>query len=302
MTYHEYINMLSEREPKISCERGYDLSLHTSMRVGGKAALAVFPKNEEELAFAVRGAYTHRLEFEVLGNATNILAPDGGYDGVIIRTGAFTDIKVEDNRIIAGAGASLNSIAQIAEKNSLAGFEFAYGIPGSFGGAVYMNAGAYGGQLSDVLHTITCYDISKDIIKKIPAYECSFSYRKSLFSEDGGYVILSAEIELVSGKREEIREKMDGYIAARKEKQPLEYPSCGSFFKRTEGYITSKLIDECGLKGLSFGGAQVSMKHAGFIINTGNATADDIKTLAEEVKKRVKEKTGVDIEREVEYL
>ncbi len=297
-----FVTKFSEIFPDCSIELNYDLAAHTTMRVGGKAAVAVFPKKDGELCSAIDICTELGLKHAVLGHGSNVVCSDSGYDGVIIRTEKMSDISVCGNEIVACSGASLNALARAALNAGLTGAEFMYGIPGSVGGACYMNAGAYGGQLSDVAVTVTAYDSTKKEIVEYNASECGFGYRQSIFHGNDALTVLSCTIRLSPGEADAVSAKMDELINSRKEKQPLEYPSAGSFFKRCEGYFTAKLIDDCGLKGARVGGAMISEKHAGFLINYDNATCADIMALADKVRLAVKEKFGVDIEREVEYL
>jgi len=280
----------------------YRLSEHTTMRVGGEADIAVIPKNADMLCFAVKLCVDLGIKYTVIGRGSNIVCRDDGYRGVIIETGKLSAISVNGNEIYADAGASLNALSKTALDNALSGVEFAFGIPGSVGGAAYMNAGAYGGQIADVLASCTVYDPLDDKKYVYNNSACAYSYRNSVFMHKDHLIILSCRFILETKNKEDISAVMNANIAARRSKQPLEYPSSGSFFKRCEGYFTAKLIDDAGLKGYSVGGAQVSEKHAGFIINKGSATAADIMELASHVQTVINEKFGVEIEREVEYL
>lgn len=294
----EYLKLF----PDAIFSEDYILSEHSTMRVGGKAAFTVFPASCEELIGAVRLCRALSLDHAVLGHCSNIVVADEGYNGVIIKTDNLSKIKVDGNVIYAECGASLNSLSKSALNASLDGADFLYGIPGSVGGACYMNAGAYGGEMKDIVLSVTVYDAKRDKVLTLLNEECAFSYRNSIFHGNDDLTVLYCTVRLSDGEHDKISEKMNTHIAARKEKQPLEYPSCGSFFKRVEGFFTAKLIDDCGLKGVSVGGAQISEKHAGFLINRDNATASDIKALEQLVKNAVRERFGVEIEREVEYL
>ena len=227
---------------------------------------------------------------------------DCGINGVVIKTTGMTpDIVVEDNVIRCSAGTSLSKLCMTALENSLTGLEFAYGIPGTVGGAIYMNAGAYDGEMKDVLSSVR--HITPDLeIETASAENLDLGYRKSFYTNHPDYIITGGEFRLKKGKQEEIKAKMDDLIGRRKDKQPLEFPSAGSTFKRPEGYFAGALIEQCGLKGYTIGGAQVSEKHAGFVINRYSGTASDVLDLIEYVKNTVKEKTGVTLEPEVKIL
>lgn len=283
---------LCEQEP---------MSRHTTFRVGGSAALMAMPRNEDEVLHTVRIALSMDIKPFYLGNGSNLLVSDSGIDGFVIKLSeGYHKVKCEGTRVIAQSGALLSRIAMAAQEHGLTGLEFAYGIPGTVGGAVTMNAGAYGGEMAQVVREVTYLD-DKGIPCTVSGGECEFRYRHSAF-EDGSSLILSAVFELKQGDPDEIRETMNELMNRRKEKQPLEYPSAGSTFKRPEGYFAAALIDECGLKGLTVGDAQVSEKHAGFVINRGNATCAEITELMKKVKQRVYEKTGVTLEPEVKFI
>ncbi|MBQ4137785.1 MAG: UDP-N-acetylmuramate dehydrogenase [Clostridia bacterium] len=296
---------MSELKNKYSCEikENEPLSAYTSFKIGGCAKYAVFPHDKDSLVGLVRELKQNGEKYTIIGNGSNLLVPDNGYNGVAVITTGIKDISCEGEIIRAGSGASLIKLAISAYENSLTGLEFAYGIPGSVGGAVYMNAGAYISEISEVLSECVCYDTLTDEILTLDNKTCDFSYRNSIFEQNGArYVILEASFLLKRGNKEDIRAMMDDFMSRRREKQPLEYPSAGSAFKRAPGYFTAKLIDDAGLKGYSIGGAQVSEKHAGFIINTGSASASDVISLMEHIKKTVKDRFGVDIESEIRIL
>ncbi len=269
---------------------------HTSFKIGGNAEIVVFPKNAEEIAEVIKVTENPLI----LGKGSNVLVNDGGIKGVVVITEKAAEVTLSGNIIKAECGAMLSKIANVALENSLEGFEFASGIPGTLGGAVLMNAGAYGGEMKDVVKSVTFCN-EKGEVFTIENEECKFGYRHSYFS-DKKLFVLSAEIELQKGNKEEIRSKMNDLNARRKEKQPLNFPSAGSTFKRPEGYFAGKLISDCNLKGFTVGGAQVSEKHAGFVINTGNATAEDVLSVIEHCKKTVLEKFGVELEPEVRII
>lgn len=277
------------------------LSRHTSFKIGGPARYFLTPKDEEGIVRTVSVCREKNIPFYVIGNGSNLLVSDRGYDGVIIRFTGLKEIKTEGEKIYVQAGASLAAAANEALKNSLAGFEFAAGIPGTAGGALVMNAGAYGGEMSHVTESARVLDKDGNIIM-LTNEELDFSYRNSVVSKKG-YYALSAVIKLEhTDDMEAVRAKMQEFAVKRREKQPLEYPSAGSTFKRPEGHFAGKLIMDAGLSGYSIGGACISEKHCGFIINKGGATADNVIELINFTKKTVKEKFGVEIEPEIKML
>ena len=286
----------------IEFELNYSLSKASSFRVGGNADIAIFPRDEDEFALIIFEAQKRNIKFEVIGNGSNVLFSDDGYKGAIIFTKNISEMVCNCNQITAFCGAKLPSLANLARNNSLSGLEFAHGIPGSVGGAVAMNAGAFGGAMSDVLITSRALDINTRKIITIDKNEHRFDYRKSIYSENKNLICISAAFVLKDGDVFEINEKMQENVRTRRLKQPVELPSCGSFFKRPEGYFAGKLIEDCNLKGVSVGGAMVSQKHAGFIVNTGGATSSDIVSLAKLIEDTVFEKFGVKLEREVKYI
>lgn len=239
----------------------------------------------------------------VLGNGTNVLFPDGGVDRLVIGTRELCGLKKgdADGEIVAESGASLAKSAVFAQKSELSGLEFAHGIPGSVGGAVCMNAGAYGGEMAQVVQEVTVL-FPEEGVRTLTGAEMRFSYRHSLLTERPEAVVLRAVFRLQPGNSAEIKAKMDELLARRKASQPLEYPSAGSTFKRPEGHYAAALIDQCGLKGLAVGGAQVSEKHAGFVINRGGATCADVTALMAEIQRRVRQQTGVELEPEVRVI
>ncbi len=279
--------------------KGESMKRHTSFKIGGEADFFVLPENVEQVCLAALAAKESGMPLTVIGNGSNLLVSDHGIDGMVICTEKLCKIEVFGKTVRAESGALLSRFAKICADNSLTGAEFAGGIPGSVGGAVFMNAGAYGGEIKDIVKTVTAFDGSG--IKIFKAEKCDFGYRKSIFS-DGGYIILEAEFLLEEGNEKDIREKMKELAGRRRDKQPLEYPSAGSTFKRPEGYFAGALIEGAGLKGFSVGGAQVSEKHAGFVINKGSATCEDVTELIKEVKKRVYENSGVLLEEEIKAV
>lgn len=278
------------------------MSKHTSFKIGGNAALFVIPQNDEALHSIIEKCKSENKRVFILGNGSNMLVSDDGIDAVVIlmcRDNAEI-ILCDDNTIKADAGVSLMKVCRFALENNLSGLEFAYGIPGSVGGAVFMNAGAYGGEVKDVIFEAECLTSDGEIIT-VSKDDMELGYRTSVFNRNN-CVILNAVFKLTKKDHEQIKADMDDFLNRRKSKQPLEYPSAGSVFKRPEGYFAGALIEECGLKGKTIGGAQVSVKHSGFIINIGNATASDVINLVEFIKETVKKEKGVELEPEVRIV
>ena len=276
---------------------------HTSFRTGGNAELFVLPSDEKEIKEVLNICKEENTEYFVLGNGSNILVPDEGIRGrVVIYMGdklSYINEK-EDGTLVVGAGTKLIQLCRYAQNNSLSGLEFAYGIPGSVGGAAYMNAGAYGGEMKDVL--VKCNHINEDgTVGSYEGAEMDLSYRHSAYSSDNK-IITSVEIKLNKGEKDKIDAEMRDYLGRRKDKQPLEYPSAGSVFKRPEGYFAGALVEQSGLKGKRIGGAMVSEKHAGFIINYDNATTTDVLELIDFCRETVKEKFGVTLEAEIKTV
>ena len=294
--YKELTTIIEESKIKTN----EDMSKHTSFKAGGKAKFYIKAKTVKDVINTVKISKENNIPIVVLGNGSNILFKDKEFNGIVLKIELDT-LKIEENIITAEAGVKNAILGRKALDNNLQGFEFAAGIPGTIGGAIRMNAGAYGGEIKDIVQDVEYLDYEDLKIKKITNKECNFEYRHSVFCENKN-IILSATFKLENGIKEEIANRMNEIAKSRKEKQPLEYPSAGSTFKRGTDFITAKLIDECGLKGYQIGGAQVSEKHAGFIINKENATAKDIIDLVEYVKKTVKEKTGKSIDLEVEII
>ena len=316
---------LTKEVPSEQIYMNEPMSKHTTFKVGGNADIFIKVKNLEQLKFVIKVAKKNNIRITIIGNGSNLLVKDNGIRGIVAKI-EFEDIKIDaDNAIVTvGAGVKLGLLAQELLKNELSGFEFASSIPGTIGGAVRMNAGAYGSEMKDIVISTKCLDLKRynmltqktniddieieEYIEKSDEPEIvelnndqqEFSYRDSVFSNKR-YVILETKLKLQNGDKEEIKRKMDGFLKSRKEKQP-NLPSAGSTFKRGDGYITAKLIDECGLKGYTIGGAQVSEKHAGFIVNTGDATAQNILDLIEHIKQVVYEKTGKLIKLEIEII
>lgn len=277
------------------------MSRHTTFHLGGNTDYLVDVKNADEVKSLIGLCKKENVPFYVIGNGSNLLVGDKGYHGVIIRVFKhMNEVQVKESIVYAQAGALLSKIANAALEESLAGFEFAAGIPGTFGGAVVMNAGAYGGELKDVLQWAEVVTEDGEILR-LSAEELELGYRTSIIAKKG-YIVLGGAIRLQKGNKDKIKEQMNDLKERRIAKQPLEYPSAGSTFKRPAGYFAGKLIDDAGLRGFKIGGAQVSQKHCGFVINMGNATAKDVVDLIEEVQKRVKENAGVTLETEVRRL
>lgn len=293
-----FIENLSRIVPKESIVLNELMSRHTTFRVGGEAACLIKVLNSKELSKIITFLRQTEHEFFVLGNGSNLLVSDNGYEGVVLKLeGEFSEIKTDGLKIISGAGASLAAVARTAMEEGLTGMEFASGIPGTMGGAIVMNAGAYDGEMKQVVKEVTVMDQEGNVLV-LDNDTMEFGYRTSVI-KNRPFIVLSVVLELQEGEKAEIKKKMDDFAERRREKQPLEYASAGSTFKRPEGYFAGKLIMDAGLRGFSIGGARVSDKHCGFIINTGNASATDIAELIAEVQERVKEQFGVMLEPEI---
>ena len=290
--------LLSVRCPQMELREQEPMSRHTTFHLGGPAALMALPRTGEEARAAVAAACELKISPFFLGNGSNLLVPDAGVERFLIKTSGLDWVEREGNYLVAGGGITLARLAHYAQKEGLSGLEFAHGIPGSLGGGVTMNAGAYGGELKDVVRSVICINEMGEM-EEVTDFD--FGYRRSAFS-DGRRMVLSARLELTPGDPESIRSRMEELSAQRQAKQPLEYPSAGSMFKRPPGHFAAALIDQCGLKGFSVGGAQVSEKHAGFVVNRGGATCADVLELVDWVKAVVREKTGVELEMEVKVL
>lgn len=280
---------------------GEPMKKHTTFRIGGPADYFVLPHTREELADIISICKKQDMPWFILGNGSNLLVSDDGVRGVVIQLYKnYNDIDIEGNCVRAQAGAANSVVAHRALDASLTGYEFAAGIPGTVGGAAVMNAGAYGGEMKDILLEVTVLDEKGEFLV-LKNEELELGYRTSVISRKG-YVVVEAVFGLAAGNEDEIRSRMEELKNQRVSKQPLEYPSAGSTFKRPEGYFAGKLIMDAGLRGFSVGGAQVSEKHCGFVINKGNATADDVMNLIKEVQRIVYEKSGVHLETEVKFL
>ena len=275
---------------------------HTSFRIGGPADVALFPRTSEKLYQALSILRKAKIPTLVIGNGSNVVFADDGYRGAVVFTGKCRKIEVQEDIIQADAGVSLSALASAARDEGLSGLEFAFGIPGTLGGAVYMNAGAYGGSMSDVCISSSYYDLQTGKLVSLSGGEQKFGYRKSIYQCHPERIILGATLKLNRGDRKKITEQMRTYWDKRRASQPLDLPNAGSTFKRPEGYFAGKLIEDCGLKGLTVGGAQVSTKHAGFIVNVGGATCEDVKRLIEQIKTTVLQQTGVELECEIKFL
>lgn len=282
-------------------QRDVPMSEHITFRTGGPADIMAVPSCEEDVRKTVSALRSENVPYYILGNGSNVLVRDGGFRGVIIHIGkALAEVRVEGDCVYAGAGAMLSAVANAAAAESLEGLEFASGIPGSAGGAVFMNAGAYDGEISMVIESADALMPDGNIIT-FKKEDLDLGYRHSIFM-DNGAVILSAVFKLKKGDKDSILEKIKDLTQRRTSKQPLELPSAGSTFKRPEGYFAGKLIDDAGCRGLSLGAAQVSPKHAGFVVNNGGATASEILDLIHLVQMRVKETSGVDLETEMRII
>ncbi|MCI9310624.1 MAG: UDP-N-acetylmuramate dehydrogenase [Lawsonibacter sp.] len=299
--------LLRERCPEMELRVNEPMSKHTTFRIGGPAALMALPRTMEEVQTVLKTAAELGVEPFFLGNGSDLLVADRGYPGFIVKlAGEFEEIcfcpapKGGTPQLTAGGAALLSTLSKTALHWGLTGLEFAGGIPGSVGGAVTMNAGAYGGEMAQVLESVTFLDEAGEVCT-LPVSECGFGYRKSIFSQRK-CLVLRARFRLEQGDGYAIKARMDELTAKRREKQPLEYPSAGSMFKRPPGHFAAALIDQCGLKGLTVGGAQVSEKHAGFVVNRGGATCGDVLALVDQVKEEVLRQTGVELEMEVKVL
>ena len=289
------------RKLGVPCDYDHILAPHTSMKIGGACDVFLRVSDEASLKEVLTVCREDKLPHFILGRGSNLLISGEGFRGCVIAlTSGDSDISVSGNTLTAWAGASLHSVCLAALESSLTGLEFAYGIPGSLGGALYMNAGAYGGEMKDVVKSCRYIDENGELRERSAA-EMELSYRSSVFSRRN-FVITTVTIELSPGEKTSIKSRMEELMQRRRDKQPLEFPSCGSTFKRPEGYFAAALIEECGLKGYSVGGAQVSPKHSGFVVNTGGATFEDVMAVVNEVKRVVLEKKGVQLECEMLIL
>lgn len=299
MIKDQFINDI--RSTGAVCTADSPMREHTSFRIGGPADYYITVNSVSELKSVIALCKTARVPYMLLGNGSNLLVSDEGLRMAVIRlSGEFREMSVKGTTLVCGAGATLAKLCTFAQSNGLSGLEFAFGIPGTVGGAVYMNAGAYGGEMKDVVCNVTHLTPAGEV-ETVSADTLELSYRFSKYKENN-CIILSAEFSLKEGNPEEIKTLMDDIMQRRVTKQPLDYPSAGSVFKRPEGAFAGALIEQCGLKGATVGGAQVSQKHSGFIVNIGNATCQDVMDLVEKVQKTVKDETGFFLEREIIYL
>lgn len=294
------IKEYQEKYPGGTLRENEPLSAHTSFRIGGRASVMFFPRTAEEVRFL--GEECRRIGIRTLfmGNGTNLLVADTLPEMAVIKLGELNGLSESGGTMSLGAGVLLSKAASFALERGLTGLEFAAGIPGTAGGAVYMNAGAYGGEMKDIVSRVTVLDDGFNL-RTYEKDECDFSYRHSRFNDDGS-IIISAEISLIPGEREAIRARMDDLSLRRRTKQPLNFPSAGSTFKRPENGFAAAMIEEAGLKGYTVGGAQVSEKHAGFVVNKGGATFSDVYAVMEHVRETVLAKTGVELSPEVKII
>ena len=302
MSFDDIRKELGERIPGVCIEENVPMAQYTSFRAGGKVSMMVIPADAEQLSAVLGVLSGSGVQYMVLGNGTNILVKDSGYDGVIVKIGSgFDYVRQEGCRLVCGSGTRMSVAAKAALEGGLSGFEFASGIPGFTGGAVFMNAGAYGGEMKDILRRAKI--VSKDGSREfyMTADELEMGYRHTKL-HDTGDIVTEVEFVLEEGNRTQIKAKMSELMEKRNSRQPVNFPSAGSFFKRPEGYFAGKLIQDAGLKGLSVGGAQVSELHSGFIINRGGATATDILQLMEMIQARVFDEFGVRLETEVRII
>lgn len=279
----------------------YNLKDHTTYKVGGKAICAIYPEDENKLITLLSYLKENNIKYKVLGNGSNVIFNNSGYNGVIVKLDNFNHLNIINNKIIVGAGYPLNKLALRVSRLGLTGMEFAAGIPGTVGGAVYMNAGAYKSDMGYIITSIKVLTPDYEI-KTMHNKELDFHYRTSFLQKNKDYICLEATISLIKGNSEEIVELIDERKKRRIETQPLEYPSAGSVFRNPEGDFAGRLIEEIGYKGKSIGGAKVSEKHANFIINTGNATGEEVKQLIMEIKDKVKDKYNIELKVEQEFV
>lgn len=296
MNYH----LLKETYPHINLEFNHPLADYSFTKTGGNADVIAFPKTREEVQQIVRWTQAHDVPLTILGRLSNLIVRDGGIRGVVMILTQMNRIIVDGNRIYADSGASLIDVSRTALDHGLTGLEFACGIPGSIGGAIFMNAGAYGGEVKDIPLTVTTVNMAGDVLEYTNATS-DFGYRHSVYQEIPD-IIVGTTFELQPGEPEAIREQMDHLTDLRQSKQPLEYPSCGSVFKRPEGYFTGKLIQDAGLQGYRIGGAEVSRKHAGFIVNIGGATATDYLQVIAHIQETIWNLNQVQLETEVRII
>ncbi|MDR1774076.1 MAG: UDP-N-acetylmuramate dehydrogenase [Clostridioides sp.] len=295
--FNELVKKLDKKDIKID----EPMKKHISFKVGGPADILVRPRNEEQIRYIMNLIKEEKIPFLIIGNGSNLIIRDGGIRGIVIElSDNFSEINIENNIVEVQSGALLSIIGHKILESSLKGFEFATGIPGTIGGAVSMNAGAYGGEISEIVKSVRVMDLQGNI-NEYSNEEMDFGYRRSIITNNP-YIVLSCKIELENGDYDEIKKNINELADKRKTKQPLNFPSAGSTFKRPEGHFAGQLIDESGLRGFTHKGAQVSEKHCGFVINKGNATANDLLELISIIKERVYSNTGVMLEEEVKIL
>ena len=289
---------------KLNCIVRYDepLKNHTTFKIGGNCIALIEPREVSDIVETIKICRENSIKFFVIGNGSNLLVPDEGYNGVIIKLkGEFSTIKVEGDYVMVNSGAKLSEVYTVAYENSLTGFEFASGIPGTIGGAIFMNAGAYGGEMKDIVESVEVLDLDNFELRELKNEELEFSYRKSIIQRKN-YIVTTIKLKLKKGDKEEINAVYEDLRDRRNSKQPLNFGSAGSTFKRPEGHFASKLIEDAGLKGYHINDAWVSEKHSGFIVNKGNASYKEVMELIEYVQKVVFEKFGVKLETEVRIL
>ena len=280
------------------------MNMHTSFKTGGCADFFVVPSSGTQISKLINYCKTKDIDFTLFGNGSNTLVTDKGIRGVVISLKGLNKVEVDRNEssIVVGAGVQIIKLSSIAQEHGLTGLEFACGIPGTVGGAIFMNAGAYGGEFKDIVRCVNYYMPNTGEMKRLSNEDCQFDYRRSVFQSLDNPIIISCIIDLKKGNKDEIKNKMKENMDSRSSKQPINYPSAGSTFKRENGIVVAKLIDEAGLKGYQIGGAQVSNLHAGFIINTGDATSQDILDLIDYVKKTIYEKYNVTLHEEIKIV
>lgn len=298
--YNEFVSLFNDFYNNEDVKIDEKLSQYVNFRVGGPADILLIPKSKEQVIKSIKVCKENNIPFYVIGNGSNLLVRDGGFRGVVLSLKEVKNIIVNDEIVEAECGAMLKDVSSKAVENSLTGFEFACGIPGTVGGAVFMNAGAYDGEMAQVVDTVELINEKGDILE-LSNKELEFGYRSSLVMKKG-YVVLSAKFKLKKGEVRSIKDLVSDLTNKRESKQPLEYPSAGSTFKRPTGYFAGKLIQDAGLKGYTLGGAAVSDKHSGFVINKGGATAKDITDLIKHIQDEVKKQFGVDLHPEVRII
>lgn len=298
--YSEFIGLFTNFYNATDIKIDENLSKYVNFRVGGPADILLKPKSKDQLLESIKACMENNIPFYVVGNGSNLLVRDGGFRGVVILLTEIKNITVDENIVMAECGATLKSVSDEAVANSLTGFEFACGIPGTIGGAVFMNAGAYDGCMSDIIESAEVINEQGEVLV-LSKEELKLGYRSSIVMEKG-YVVLSAKFKLTKGEIKSISDLVRDLTEKRESKQPLEYPSAGSTFKRPEGYFAGKLIQDAGLKGFSIGGAAVSSKHSGFVINKGGATAKDILDLIKHIQVEVKKQFGIELHTEVRII